>query len=285
MTEVTNEVVPQAQVAPQEQKPDKVFNQEDIDRLIGQVKAETAAKTEARVRNTVMQEMQLQQLNQAQGQQPQMAQQPPAMQPQPAQMQQPAPMAAAPPMGMAAPGMPQQMPASPQAPMQQPQMQPGQPQPQYLTAESAMQLFAQQQQEIAKRAAGDALANQFFSKLDAGKNKYPDFEEKVAPLRQAFAQGQLAHIALMANGADNTADIIYDLANNKGKIGNLLSLAQQSPSLAQAEISNLSQSIKTNESAQQQTNPNEPLGHLKPSTSSADNSQQSISALRNMYKA
>lgn len=284
MTEVTNEVVPQTQVAAQtEQKPEKVFNQDDLNRIIGQVKAETHDKA----RKELMQELQLQQLNQAQAQQAPAAQQPPAMQQQPAQMQQmqPAQNAVPPQMGMAAPGMPPQMQASPQAPMQQPQMQPGQPQPQYLTAESAMQLFAQQQQEMAKKAAGDALANQFFGKLDAGKNKYPDFEEKVAPLRQAFAQGQLAHIALMANGADNTADIIYDLANNKGKIGNLLSLAQQSPGLAQAEINNLSQSIKTNETAQQQSNPSEPLSHLKPSTSSADNSQQSISALRNMYRA
>ncbi len=265
MTEGTSDISSQAQgqvvdsANPQteQQKQPKVFYQEDVDRLIGTTKH--VAKQEGYAQAMRDQEMKMQTDNaqkaQQMQQQPQMAQQ---------QMQQPGQ---------------QQMVGG----MQQ---QPAQPNQNFLTPEDAKKMFSEEIEKQKRDAVLNQVATDFRSKLNAGSSKYPDFDEKVAPLRDMFEKGQLPHIVWLANGADNTADVVYDLANNTHKIGTISSNYAVSPQLGQLEMQRLSNSIKANEAAKQEKTPSEPLSRVQPSVSgtAGSGSPQSVQDFRRMLK-
>lgn len=167
---------------------------------------------------------------------------------------------------------------------QQPVAAPMQPSPQQMggmqqpNMDQIRQMIAEQTRELQLQAASQQIANQFHSKIDAGKSKYPDFDEKVKPLWDSL--GSVPEIAMLANGVDNTADVFYDLANNLHKVGTIKSLHAMDPRLAQAEIMRLSHSIKSNQAATQTPSVNEPLSQIKPSTAGADNGNLEIDDLR-----
>lgn len=137
---------------------------------------------------------------------------------------------------------------------------------------------AEQQQ---REALGQQIANDFASKISLGKQKYSDFDEKVAPLLEDLPN--MPHLVLLANGIDNTADVIYDLAANPHKVGQLLTLADKSTRLAQIQMQQISSSIKTNQAASQQPSAREPLSQIKPSTVGIDNgSPKSVKDFKKM---
>lgn len=225
------------------QKQDKVFYQDDVNKLIGKIRQETREQT----RREALQEMQLQQFTQPQQ----------AAQPAQQQVQQ----------------------QTQQAPVQQPQ-QP--PQQNYLTEENARQMFAHELERQRQQAIATQIAYEFNNKLNLGAAKYADYEEKVAPLRQVFNNGQLLPLVYLANGVENTADVMYDLAQNPQKIANIVSLAQQAPILAQQAINQVSQSIKLNESAAQQKTAAEPLSQIRPSTTGTNDGSMSVKDYRRL---
>ncbi len=95
-----------------------------------------------------------------------------------------------------------------------------------------------------------------------------DFDEKVGKLNLHA----MLPIVAWANSLDNTADIMYDLANNPGKLSNVLNLVNANqPQLAYDELQKLSGSIKTNEDASKIQHPRAPLNQLKPSPIGSDN--------------
>lgn len=129
-----------------------------------------------------------------------------------------------------------------------------------------MQLTPEQERKLAdqayQRLQNDQLVNQFAVKMTHGQQKYSDFEKVVTPLQMQ----NIPHVVQLANGFENTADIMYDLGKNPSKVSNLMVLAQINPQLARDEMQRLSDSIKKNETAlANQKDVREPLSQVKSS--------------------
>lgn len=143
------------------------------------------------------------------------------------------------------------------------------------------QLIADTATKQAQQQHTNQVINQFADKVSSGEKKYPDFAEKVAKLNLPQLPWNLIELA---NSVDNTADVVYELANNPSKFSSVLNLCNTSVGLAHDELMRLSDSIKKNQQAaqqQQQSKPNEPLDQTKPSTIGTDNGEKlSVSALR-----
>ncbi len=140
-------------------------------------------------------------------------------------------------------------------------------------------LMKQQEADRQKLIEQEALqvANQFHGKMQQGKERYDDFEDVIA----GFNPGEFPSLVILANEADNTADVMYELKKNPTKLAALASLVERSPTLARSEIAKLSNSIKKNQEAiAQEQNTTEPLDRMKPSTVGVDNGSRSIRDLR-----
>jgi hypothetical protein len=123
------------------------------------------------------------------------------------------------------------------------------------------------QQEREKMEA-ERIANEFNSKMDKGKDKYKDFDEKIGDLN---LQGMLPAIH-WANSMDNTADIMYEFADKPEKLAVIMNLANTGQGqLAYKKLQALSSSIKANQAAKDQTQPRAPLSQLNSSNVAPDN--------------
>lgn len=122
------------------------------------------------------------------------------------------------------------------------------------------------------------LARSFIGKIQNANEKYADFNNKVGELQL----DKLPEIVRLANAVENTQDVIYDLANNPGKMGNLLSLAKDPDTYHLAEIAmrRLSDSIRENESAKNVRHASDPLKPIKPSLTGIDNGSNGVRGLR-----
>lgn len=168
----------------------------------------------------------------------------------------------------------------------QPNYQTQQPQSlggiQQLSEEHIRKLIADEttalQQRQAQMAVANQIANDFIGKMGNGKSKYSDFEQLVGDTFGDFQE--FPEIVHLANNVDNTSDVVYALAQNPSKIGNLLSLLQRSPKLALADMQALSRSIKNNEQGQAIPKANEPLSQVTPSNKGVGDDSSSVSALR-----
>jgi hypothetical protein len=103
------------------------------------------------------------------------------------------------------------------------------------------------------------LGNQLRPKIDAAKQKYPDFNEKVAELHLE----QIPRIFEYVNSVPNAGEVLYDLANNPHKLGILNAL--HAPELAIRQVHEISRSLQNNEAAQNKTMPKGPLSTIEPS--------------------
>lgn len=120
------------------------------------------------------------------------------------------------------------------------------------------------------------IANEFTTKLQLGKDRYSDFDKKM----EALDLKTIPHIVQLANGVDNTADVMHELYENPSKIGILHSLAATNPNLARLEMVRLSESIKANQAASNQKLANAPLSQNQPSNVGTDNGSLSIKDLK-----
>lgn len=152
-----------------------------------------------------------------------------------------------------------------------------------MAAEEAQHLrdkWIEDAQRTAHEQEAKRITSDFLTKLEGGKSKYQDYDQVLGD----FEFGAIPHVVQMATMLDNTADIMYDLAKNPSKIGNLQQLIQISPKLAYAEMQRLAQSLKDNESAQGVKMPNQPLSQMKPSNTGTDNGAMTVSDYRKKYK-
>lgn len=146
-----------------------------------------------------------------------------------------------------------------------------------VSPEQVQKMIAEHAQQQAQQYHAHSIANEFLSKLEAGKEKYPDFNEKMDSLELST----IPQVVQLANSVDNTADVMYELANNPNKLVTLLNLTNfGNGKLAYLETRKLSDSIKQNQTALQQPIPPEPLSPLKPSNVGTDNGALSIKELR-----
>lgn len=140
--------------------------------------------------------------------------------------------------------------------------------------------LAQEYVNYAQQQQAQELVNRFKGKIESGKGKYADFDDKVAKLQL----GRIPAIVQLADSVDNTADVIYDLADNPHKIANILQFASNPDTVHLAEIAmhRLSQSIKDNEAAKQLPNARAPLSQIRPSNAGTDNGVKGVKDLRKL---
>lgn len=145
-----------------------------------------------------------------------------------------------------------------------------------MVAEESAKMIQQTQMQ----ASADYIVNQFQQKMQNGMAKYPDFVDKMKNLDF----GKMVEIVQMTSALDNTADVMYDLANNPYKIASLQQLASMQPGLAMSEIQKLSSSIKSNNAAKfPEQNP--PLSQINPSPIGVNNdSLPSIEYFKSRYR-
>lgn len=152
-----------------------------------------------------------------------------------------------------------------------------------MAAEEAQRLrneWVQEAQRTAHEQEAQRITTDFLTKLEAGKGKYEDYDQVLGD----FEFSAIPHVVQLAALVDNTADIMYDLAKNPTKIGNLQQLLQISPKLAYSEMQRLSKSLKDNENVANMKQSNPPLSQMKPSNTGTDNGVMSVSDYRKKYK-
>ena len=149
-----------------------------------------------------------------------------------------------------------------------------------LSEERIRQIIMEQTQQSQQKQAMEMRAQQivqdFAGKMSAGGAKYPGFEEKVA----ALDLPKIPQIVHLASSVDNTADVMNELADNPHKIASLLTLARETPHLANLEMQKLSNSIKANQKATETVQTKEPLSTIKPSTAPSDKGPLSVADFR-----
>lgn len=148
-------------------------------------------------------------------------------------------------------------------------------------------LLAEAQAEQAKayeeqrKEQANQITQKFFERLGAAdREAYKDFDEVTGQLNlAAFPQ-----LVQLTTEFDNTADLVYDLAANPGKLAQLDYLAKTDPNYALSQLKRLSESIKLNQQAKEEHLPtNPPLSTMKPSAKAGtDSGDMSISDLRKL---
>jgi hypothetical protein len=103
------------------------------------------------------------------------------------------------------------------------------------------------------------LAYDFLSRIDAGKEQYPELKNNINEINFA----SIPEIVHLANGVDNTAAVMNELLQHPGKIADLITLWKAQPALAQKEMQKLSTSLRTNENATTRS-ANEPIPQITP---------------------
>jgi hypothetical protein len=119
--------------------------------------------------------------------------------------------------------------------------------------------------------------NTFVNKMQAAEAKHPGLEAKLNDLDYA----SMAPLVQMANDMDNTGDIMKELLDNPMKMGNLLTLMNSQPRLAQKAMLDLSNSIKQNDDAiAKDKQAQDPMSQIKSSTKQGtDNNASSMSVM------
>lgn len=146
--------------------------------------------------------------------------------------------------------------------------------------DKARQLIDAEIDRRATQKAAEQVVNEFAGKVRAGKSLHTDYEEKIQELNIPDLPPQMIHYV---NGVDNTADVLYELANHPSKFANIVSLSVANGNLAKKALSDLSASIKQNKDAitkAKENNVNAPLDKVTPSTTGTDNGSLSVSDLR-----
>lgn len=132
------------------------------------------------------------------------------------------------------------------------------------------------QEEMAQRTVQN-----FWQKVNAGKEKYQDFDKVTGDVQYARFPNV---VQLLADYVDNAHDVMYELGKDRIKMANLEALALMSPQDAIVHAQRLSQSIKDNEAAGKMRVPNEPLSQLRPSNTGTDNGVLSVKDFRKKYR-
>jgi len=136
--------------------------------------------------------------------------------------------------------------------------------------------------ERSQKEQAQGIVSKFLSKVNAGKEKYTDFDSVTGDIEFARFPNT---VQLLAEHIDNAADVLYELGKDRFKMAQLESLSYMSPNDAIKQAQRLADSIKQNADASRIRLPNEPLSQLRPSTTGTDNGQTpSMSELKRKYR-
>jgi len=183
-------------------------------------------------------------------------------------------------------GQPQQQMAQSQPMQQQPQMAHQSMSPQEISDMAAQKVAAEfakhhrDMQVAAAEAESTRQLNQLAAKIAASKHEFPDFDKVIGAINFA-ANDKLAMVVHQANTVDNSAAVLYELAKNPGKLGNIVGWNSIDPNVATAEVKKLSDSIKANQEGLNRPVPNDPLSQVKPSNIGADTGKMTVKDFKN----
>jgi hypothetical protein len=124
------------------------------------------------------------------------------------------------------------------------------------------------------------VANQYISKIEAGKGLYEDFDD----VTKDFDPTAFPQLTFLLAGIENAADVLYDLAKNPLKLAGIDRLAERNPRQAHSELLKLANSINVNRQAQSDADnqsTEEPLDRLQSSRVSGSNGKMGVRDLRN----
>ena len=148
-----------------------------------------------------------------------------------------------------------------------------------MRSELASQQSADQEKQML--AEMQKVAENYHHKMSGGKEAYEDCEAVMAD----FYPTTFPNLIYLATNADNTADIMYDIAQNPNKYVNLGVLSERNPQAAAKEIAKLSQSIKANQQAKaQEKSVNPPLSRMQPSPTGQDGGGMEIADFKKKYR-
>ena len=143
-----------------------------------------------------------------------------------------------------------------------------------LTPEQFQEQLMQAAQRMSAQMTAKQMASDFESKIQSEIQDDPDFGELYDSLNiEAHPE-----LVIWMNGMDNSAKVVKDLAQNPAKFANILMLAKSGMgALAKRELTKLSESIKTNMTAQAQPKVKEPLDQLSPTNLGVGSGEMSVS--------
>ena len=153
-----------------------------------------------------------------------------------------------------------------------------------IAAEEAQRLRDQWTQEAQTRnqeELAQRTVQNFWGKVNAGREKYEDFDKVTGDIELAAFPNV---VQLLADYVDNSGDILYSFGKDLSKLELLESMAFRSPRSAIKEVQRLAESLKQNDAAKNVRHPNEPLSQLRPSNTGVDNGVMSVSDYRKKYR-
>lgn len=153
-----------------------------------------------------------------------------------------------------------------------------------LAAEEAQRLrdtWVSEAQNKAESAAAEKIVQNFYSKINPGKEKYEDFEKVTGNIEYSRFPNV---VQLLSEYVDNSHDVLYELGKDQLKMWQIESMARDNPQGAIREAQRLAQSIKDNDAAGKIRTPNEPLSQMRPSNVGTDTGVMTVSDYRKKYK-
>lgn len=139
----------------------------------------------------------------------------------------------------------------------------------------------QESRQRAEQEQAKQIIGTFWQKVNAGKEKYSDFDQAVGDMQLGNFPNSLW---LMSSVVENPADMLYEFGKNRAKIAALESLAERSPQDAAIEAKRMAQSIKDRQAAENMRVPNEPLNQIRHTNSGMSAGVKDANYYRNYYK-
>lgn len=154
-----------------------------------------------------------------------------------------------------------------------------------LASEEAQRLRNEWVQEARNKSDADnaqRIVQNFWSKVNPGKEKYQDFDKVTGDIELARFPNV---VQLLSEHIENSEDVLYELGKNRMNLSGLEQLAERSPRDAIVQAQRLAKSLKDNESASKVRLPNEPLSQLRPSNTGTGNSEAlTMADLKRKYR-
>jgi hypothetical protein len=141
--------------------------------------------------------------------------------------------------------------------------------------------WERQTQERMQAEAAERIVKTYNDKIASGKDKYQDFETVTNNINMAYYPNV---VQLLAEHVDNASDILYNLAQRRGKLDELDRLFERNAHDAVYEIKRLSESIKANEASNQVKTSRQPLSQQRPSNTGTDSGPLSIADYKRLYR-
>lgn len=142
----------------------------------------------------------------------------------------------------------------------------------------ANQFHQQRLNEEAKQITGE-----FVDKMKealSNSEKFPDFEQKVAPLR--IDSDDFRYVMPFINTLENASEVMYEFGNNPHKLAEIYGAMRISPEAAYQKLQMLSKSIKQNDDVKDRNFAKPPIKSLDPSLAKTDNGKMTVTDYRSV---